>query len=69
MLDALARLHGLIVDDPQGRIFAYTAMSSATRSLRLGNAAYLRGHVVFLGLESQVPSPHDYMTTFIGRTS
>jgi benzoate/toluate 1,2-dioxygenase subunit alpha len=67
-LDALARLHRLIVDDREGKEFlVHRDVFRDPEVFDWEMRHIFEATWVFVGLESQIPSPHDYMTTFIGR--
>ncbi len=67
-MDALARLRGLIIDDPQGKDFrVHRDVFRDPEVFDWEMRHIFEATWIFLGLESQVPLAHDYMTTFIGR--
>ena len=67
-MDALAHLRALIIDDPQGRDFrVHRDVFRDPEVFDWEMRHIFEATWIFLGLESQVPSPHDYMTAFIGR--
>ncbi len=62
------RLHSLVLDDRQGTDFRVHRDVFRDPEVFEWEMRYIfEGTWVFLGLESQIPEPHDYLTTFIGR--
>ncbi|MEK9679365.1 MAG: Rieske 2Fe-2S domain-containing protein, partial [Rhodospirillaceae bacterium] len=61
-------IDALIIDDPANHVFKVHADVYRSEEIFELEMKYIfEGNWMFVGLEAQVPNPHDFITTYIGR--